>query len=982
MEIRHNPLVTQLAIARPNPYTPHKSSPISKETDMLRKKARRNGLVANANVSSSVTSAEAMQRRRNLQAAISQIDSNIQSVRSSRRSVGSGIGENDDAIANPRSKSRKTTAKSKPVVAKKTVASKKTTTKTTAKRKNPGPLDTRYLYDDDVRSNPPTRRGASIATATAAPRRRAKAPTRSFGERGLKDTLPTMGSLEGKKIDTSKIKDVVKQIRILQKQYDVSRSPATKKRLDRAIATLDQMQRAIERDMKRLDEIAVVLNENPKKGGRMAKRSTSKRTASKKKVASASSLYKKLAAKSSKKKPAKARKNAAPLAISVAGRVATKKRKAKKTTARKNGPIARGITAGEIGVENPKKRRSAKKVSAKKVTSRKATTRRRSRKNPNLTIGVAGRANPMKRVVSTALKNVSPDSVTLIRKGKAITLKAKRTSSEFKAAKSKGLVGRYSKLSGKKHTPTSLNVRSVHSMVGSNPSAAEIQKALNAWAGAVEGGHLTRSNPKKRRSVKLTATTKRRKASAVKVKRAKRKSRRNPVDIAVGRENPKRRKKSVKAQAKKAHTKRRSSKVARKSTRKGARRNPVESLILNPGHHMFHNPAMMGIHNPEIGIGAKLGYGTLGAAGFLFLGNMAGGLSQKLIDKANLEEGSKKPMIVDASAHLALGLGMAALYHYSSKSEEIKSFTVGSALGLVGSFVARNYAQKWIANSFLGGAFRLTGGEGEFVADAPATSGYVPYSPAISAPPVGKYAYVGQESAGAYGTGISAIPAAPRKQLGMFISESPLQTLEGWGGMGKYVETAPTREEAHELKDLANESGMHGMKHLSNYIETPRQMGNISAGLMNDAVLSAQTAPQDKSRVGGAGFEISTLAKELRDVEALSADEMRAEGVPYVDVENVAVIRATPYYARQIAESNLGYIIKASDAVQNAYIVGLFVGPNSMFYNTGIGVRDLSIPHGVRSARPAGIFTHTVFSSVMPTADGQPIWSGGDDGDF
>jgi hypothetical protein len=159
-------------------------------------------------------------------------------------------------------------------------------------------------------------------------------------------------------------------------------------------------------------------------------------------------------------------------------------------------------------------------------------------------------------------------------------------------------------------------------------------------------------------------------------------------------------------------------------------------------------------------------------------------------------------------------------------------------------------------------------------------------------------------------------------------------------------------------------------------------MGNISAGLMNDAVLSAQTAPHDKSRVGGAGFEISTLAKELRDVEALSADEMRAEGVPYVDVENVAVIRATPYYARQIAESNLGYIIKASDAVQNAYIVGLFVGPNSMFYNTGIGVRDLSIPHGVRSARPAGIFTHTVFSSVMPTADGQPIWSGGDDGDF
>jgi hypothetical protein len=150
----------------------------------------------------------------------------------------------------------------------------------------------------------------------------------------------------------------------------------------------------------------------------------------------------------------------------------------------------------------------------------------------------------------------------------------------------------------------------------------------------------------------------------------------------------------------------------------------------------------------------------------------------------------------------------------------------------------------------------------------------------------------------------------------------------------------------------------------------------------NYQVLSAQTAPQDKSRVGGHGFDIATLAQELKEVEALSAEEMTAEGVPYVDTENVAVIRATPYYARQIAESNLGYLIKSSDKVEGSYIVGLYVGPNSMFYNTGIGVRDLSIPHGVRSARPAGIFTHTIFSSVMPTADGQPIWAGGDDGDL
>jgi len=142
---------------------------------------------------------------------------------------------------------------------------------------------------------------------------------------------------------------------------------------------------------------------------------------------------------------------------------------------------------------------------------------------------------------------------------------------------------------------------------------------------------------------------------------------------------------------------------------------------------------------------------------------------------------------------------------------------------------------------------------------------------------------------------------------------------------------------------------------------------------------ASQLAP---ARVGGAGVDVRAIMQELRDVDALNREEMKAEGLPDIENVDVAVIRATPYYARQIAESNLGYILKDSDVVKGSYIVGLYVGPGSMLANTGIGVRDLSIPHGVRNARPAGIFTNTIFSAIIPNADGGPIWAGGDDGDL
>jgi hypothetical protein len=146
-------------------------------------------------------------------------------------------------------------------------------------------------------------------------------------------------------------------------------------------------------------------------------------------------------------------------------------------------------------------------------------------------------------------------------------------------------------------------------------------------------------------------------------------------------------------------------------------------------------------------------------------------------------------------------------------------------------------------------------------------------------------------------------------------------------------------------------------------------------------VLSSSTVQAPVQRVDATGVSIDALQSELRNIDPLSTEELLAEGVPNVASADVAVIRATPYYARTIANSQLGYVLKPSDRMPGSYLVGLYVAPDNVMYNTGIGVPDLNVPVGART-RPAGLFTSSIFSSVLPAIDGNPVWAGGDDGDF
>jgi len=1194
MEIRENPGVTQLAIARPNPFDPrkHKTKNLNRQNikenpSMLI--GSRNDEMQSSSWSGSghrgfSESSEDLARRENIRRALSQLD--------------------DSSM-------------------------------------------------DDSRENPKVRRrGASKTRAFSA-----------GGSRGRK-ALSTVS--EAGVLDTNDIKKVAEQVRKLRKEYVVSQSPSVKKRLDRAVAKLEQLSEYVNKDLRKLEEAATLLAANPaKKGGKMRK--TTRKTASTRKPAAKKrasvSAFKGLlselkAKKSTKRKTSKARKNPLDSALglgfdqeseifenpkrksrktsakkstarkSTARKSTARKSTARKSTARKNPlGVTRAIESSTLGmtVSNPKKKsrkttvkkstarkstlarrkssarknaapldglmglmnpkRKSRKTTAKKSTARKSTLARRkssARKNAAPLDGLMGlmnpkrksrkttakkstarkstarkstarksslsrrkstsavkvtkrttraRLNPLSRSVSEALRHFGHDFLTIHRAGKNTKLKANKSSAEYKSAKSKGLSGRFAALKGKKNTPYSLNIRSVHAISQGTPSVAEIQKALNAWAGAFDGGHLksAKANPKKRRSsaaalkrrkatVKsLKTTAKKRKSS---LKRRKSTARKNPLGLTRSSEiitNPKRksaakivahkkrrkasvksaarknaarkttkRRSSAKVSSRKVHSKKRSSarvtarrrsvakKHHRKSSKKGFR--PMGMALMHR-----HNPAGVNFignytrQNPEgeVGMGTKLGYGALGFTTSWIAGNAIAGIVDNLAFKAEDFQSSGK-IATDVATHAALGIGSYLLYQNSSKNEEMNSLFVGVASGLIGSAIARNVSG---ISSFIGkipgigAAMRFIGGDNSYVAkeESKSLSGFGRF---LSENPLETMSgYIGSDALDGYDFETSSYMVDRYAGMGKYVpmdvdSKTDVEFVDDYGlgdtfedanlynsgydsedydfdegGLGKYVRDAGNPEDrtstdatriaqaqvsltnnqilteglgstmrhhhrnpmgailvggqgAEELVQQTAVSGFHGVNPMLGAYGVNPMLGaygvNPMLGAYGNAapvqaaeIMSNQAAASiAPTRTTATGVDIKSLVSELKDIDSLDNEELRQEGIPDVASLDVAVVRATPFFARQIAESNLGYMLAPSSVVKGTYLVGLYVGPESLLANTGMGARDVSVPMGVRNARPAGIFTSTVFSSIIPSADGGPIWSGGEFGDM
>ena len=791
--------------------------------------------------------------------------------------------------------------------------------------------------------------------------------------------------------------------------------------------------------------LIVVGSENPRKKRKTTAKKTTARKVTRRRVA---------------------RRNAAEVTIRpVGGLTNPRKRKRKATTAKKtttrrrvarrNAPAVVKDSFTFTAKNNPKRK-------SRKASTRKTTTRRRTaRRNPSVvkdaftvklnpkrrsssikrktstarrTSSVQRRAGGLSRSVVEALRHFGPDFVTIHRGGRNTTIKAQTSSAEYKQAKAKGLYGRFSHLSGKKNTPYSLNVRSLHSMVGGTPSVADIQKAVNVWAGAHAGGHLGKkkaaANPAKRRTStkrktatkRKTTATRRRKATKAKSLKSRRKSaRRNPSvvkDSFTVKLNPKKRKTSSKKRktsskkgSRRVATKRKTASKKHHAKKRHARRNPVQALRMNPTSYalMHHNPLMptMGSYgvltaselrgNPEASMGMKLAVG----AGSFLAGMVASNTLVGMAHGDNADTSSSTYMLKEYGIPAALGVALAGAYHATAEENRTDVLKVGVAsaiAGIAGSVLARNVVSvegifakipglNWLLKSGSEGGKRFNDmagyiPTGRFLPEPPAATleGYMAdsYQGLDGYSDMGRYGLTttsGYSDMGRYGLEVKA----PAPQLGAFDEEIDEfsfddEGLDGYIPTGSYGDFADDSEQ-----DFNNEDEDDMRSSLNGYHTTGAlvPMAENTEGF----VLSSQNV-KAPTRIGAEGLDIQTLAQELKEVEALDVNARKAEGLPDVENVDVAIIRATPYYARVIADSNLGYILKQSSVVKGSYVVGLYVGPDSLLFNTGMGARDLNIPHGARTARPAGIFTNTIFSSVLPAVDGNVVWAGGDEGDF
>lgn len=234
----------------------------------------------------------------------------------------------------------------------------------------------------------------------------------------------------------------------------------------------------------RRNPVESIMRMNPRKKARKAvrksavKRTSSKRSTSLEAAAKKTSLYKKLTSSAQKAKfikefksvYAKIRRSAASDAQANARAAMSAYSAVRKSSARKN-PLRT-----DVARNNPRKRKSSRK------SSRKTST-------------VRARGKRLKGSMESSAKRVLSKYGAYVYRvkigNKVVELKADKNSSVYKSAKRGGLSAvKLTQLRGKKNTPTSLNLRTVYKTVDGRPSKKDFQKAINAWAGALDGGKI------------------------------------------------------------------------------------------------------------------------------------------------------------------------------------------------------------------------------------------------------------------------------------------------------------------------------------------------------------------------------------------------------------------------------------------------------------------------------------------------------------
>ena len=557
-----------------------------------------------------------------------------------------------------------------------------------------------------------------------------------------------------------------------------------------------------------------------------------------------------------------------------------------------------------------------------------AARRSATRKNPILTRSATAtarknapkraRAKRIRRGMSKQAEKVlgsyGPYSVSYMRDGKVVTIRAQKSSSEYRNAKSKGLSGIYRSLSGKKNTPTSLNLRSVYTVhKGDKPSKAQMQKALNVWAGALDGGKI--------RGVSKSDIR----------KTARSNPRKNALTHTVGRRNP----------APMGFVRTRANESAAQVYGVGAL-SGVTSLYLS---NLVSSSLGLGLN---ISAQDKLdGSVKYYAAEILPLAGVGAVFGSALYRKY-----SKGEMLSEKNTAMAVGAIAGSLY--SALARLVFQKTLGKLPGLsaLSDAVGDNYtyvdlesssdtdeavptAERYALDNQNRELGLFRGGMGLMRRNGNHMNRYVKTT--------GRYVSTNGAN---HMSGV--MRRANGNHTGRYVESA-----------GRYVESAGTYRAPTGMVD--------GLGRRNPAVINPNIGGDVQTGPTHSIF-------EQESGSYNIAYDRRSLRSDIDLVEGLTPAELREEGIAdVIDYgDSYKIVRATPDVARQIVEANFGSILGQSQVVQGSILVvaSIYDSPQNPVLSDRLRLGTAPVlPKGASHPYAGGVFSRTANSAIFPSID-------------
>ena len=512
--------------------------------------------------------------------------------------------------------------------------------------------------------------------------------------------------------------------------------------------------------------------------------------------------------------------------------------------------------------------------------------------------------------------------------GKVHTIRANKSSSEYKSAKRGGLKAvKLTKLKGKKNTPTSLNLRTVYKVVDGRPSKKDFQRCVNAWAGAIDGG-------------KVRGVSKR--------------------DISRTRMNPAKRKHTVNAIS-----------------------NPMPMSVASQMQR-FNAQRSGGDKVKLVAIGLGAAYATSQASNALSA--ILGRDWLLNVTESDIKEKKANYLASEALPPLLLGLtGGVALYQKFVAKRDVSDAMTALSTGLVAGSVASVLSRTLVKgmSKFIPGFKSVSNYAGDSLTfkeesqpAAPAAKGYLLDSQSNLGATMSK---LHNNGLGVYVTDNNLGRYVSTPNMGRYVS-TPVANVDG---LGVYVEESSARSNpAQRLFGLGAEDRADRLFGLGAEDRADRLFGVLRSNPANGGIspvgANVQDVPNRAPAVPDGIYEInsSTLREDLQLIEPLTNAELDAEGLTevYSSGDQLHVIRAVPDVARQVVESNFGSIVGPSRVIQGTVLVlaSIFDSPQAPVLTDRLRLdRAPEVPKGVSFPAPGGVFSRVAFSSVIPSINNQ-----------